>query len=266
MKKIFFFDLDGTLWDADKPEPRLLPALRDAILSLRSQEHRVIACTARPLCFVERWLPNLFDCLILLNGAYVKANETILLDTPLCESEIQRIDQQFEPYCGSYVYVGNFHAWAYHIAPRHQSLLDEIYMMGSGYTQLGHPGNDEKVYLIDMFFETCTDFERVYPAFGESDWLTLNYHPGDFTGDISFQNRSKATAAHAVLDYYGLNVTDAYVFGDGMNDLPLFQLVRHTCAVKNAKPELKAVASFVSSKPSAFGVLQGLHHWGVLPR
>lgn len=264
MKKMFFFDLDGTLWDADGSRPRLLPTLHNALLLLRSKGHIIVACSARQLCFIEKWLPDLFDCLILLNGAYVKANETIILDEPLCKQELQCIDRQFKPYHGSYIYIGNFHAWAYHISPRHRFLLDEIYMVGSGYTQFGHPCRDEKVYSLDMFFESCTDFERVRPLFEENNWLTLNYHIGDFTGDVSFRNRSKATAALTVLDYYGLKVTDAYAFGDGTNDLPLFQLVRHTCAVKNAKPELKATASFVSSKPSGLGVLQGLHHWGVL--
>lgn len=264
MKNIFFFDIDGTLLDTPRLDTQLSPALRSAINSLQSQGHIVAACTARQLCFIEKWMPNVFDCVILMNGSYVKANDTILLDAPFSAEDISQINHYFEPYNARYIYIGNSNGWAYNITPNHQKLLDDIYMVGHGYTVFKMPKENMKAYLIDMFFETPTDFERVQPAFRSNDELALNYCYGDFTGDVSFRGRSKATAIRLILDYYMTDISNTYAFGDGINDLSLFKLVQHTCAVGNARPELKKVASYVSNKRAGLGVLQGLRHWGFL--
>ncbi|MCM1223280.1 MAG: Cof-type HAD-IIB family hydrolase [Lachnospiraceae bacterium] len=261
MRKIFFFDIDGTLLDTSRFRTQLHPALRTALNSLRQQGHIIAACSARQLNFVEKWLPNTFDCLILMNGSYVKIDDTVLLDAPLSPKDISRINRCFESYHGSYIYVGNSNGWAYNIASRHQKRLDKIYMLGDGYTLFEPLPHDAKIYLVDMFFETATDFERIQPVLSANNWMSLNYCCGDFTGDISLQGRTKVTAAKLVLDYYGLNSSAAYAFGDGINDLELFQLAQYTCAVANAKPELKSKALFVSTERAGLGVLQCLQHW-----
>lgn len=262
MRKIFFFDLDGTLLDTTGDNPCLLNELRQTLYQLRMQGHVTAVSTARPYCFIETWLPNIFDCLVLLNGAYIQAGENVLLDKPLEPHEIRQIDALFSVYHSSYICIGNNKGWARNISQRHQKRLDSIYQVGPGFTQFNPMPQNEKVYSIDMFFETSEDFKRIEPVFYSQNWLTLNYSLGDYTGDVYMDNRTKATAAQLVLDYYGISVSHAYAFGDGINDVPLFHLVQHTCAVQNAKQELKDAASFISSKPTGAGVLQGLHYWG----
>lgn len=263
MRKIFFFDIDGTLLDTSRFEMRLHPTLRVALSSLRQQGHIIAACTARQLSFVEKWLPDTFDCLILMNGSYVKINNTVLFDIPLNAKDISRINFWLEQYHGSCIYIGNSNGWAHNIESRYQKLLDDIYMIGNGYTRFDPLKSSAKVYSVDMFFETVADFERIQPALASNNWLSLNYYHGDFTGDLSLQGRTKATATGLVLDYYGLNSSVAYAFGDGVNDLELFQLAQYICAVGNAKPELKSKASFVSTERAGLGVLQGLQYWNL---
>lgn len=200
-----------------------------------------------------------------MNGAYVEADGDLLLDKPLEPYEIAKMDNWFSLYHGSYIYIGNFKGWAHNVSRNHRARLDDIYMVGAGYTQFGAIPQNEKVYSIDMFFETARDFRRIEPLFSSCSGLTLNYRKGDYTGDVSMSNRTKATAVQLVLDYYGLSTTVAYAFGDGANDIPLFRLIQHGCAVQNAKQELKEIASFVSCKPAGLGVLQGLRYWGVIP-
>lgn len=244
--------------------PHLSYELRQALYQLRMQGHITAVCTARPYCFVEMWLPNIFDCLILLNGAYIKADGNVLFDKPLKSHEIRKIDTLFSQWQSSYIYIGNTKGWAHNVSPRYKKRLDSIYLVGPGYTQFSPMPQNERVYSLDMFFETAKDFERIEPILSSQDWLMLNYCAGDYTGDVYMANRSKATAAQFVLNFYGISASNAYAFGDGTNDIPLFRLVQHTCAVQNAKQELKNIASFVSSRPTGLGVLQGLHYWGVV--
>lgn len=264
MRKIFFFDLDGTLLDTTENTPHLLRELHHALCKLHMQGHITVVCTARPYCFVEKWLSGIFDCLVLLNGAYIKADGNILFDEPLKLHEIMQIDALFSSYHSSYIYIGNSKGWAHNISRRHKKRLDDIYMVGPEYTRFSLMPQNEKVYAIDMFFETTDDYNRIESVFSSQNWLTLNYCEGDYTGDVYMDNRTKATAAQLVLDYYGIPASNAYAFGDGINDIPLFRIVQHTCAVQNAKQELKDVAAFVSSKCTGLGVLQGLHYWGIV--
>lgn len=84
---------------------QLHPTLRVALSSLRQQGHIIAACIARQLSFVDKWLPDTFDCLILMNGSYVKINNTVLLDTPLNAKDILRINLWLEQYYGSCIYI-----------------------------------------------------------------------------------------------------------------------------------------------------------------
>ena len=79
MRKIFFFDLDGSLLDTAKGEYSLSPKIINYIKLLRSNGNITSVCTARPKQFVKNNLSDIFDCYILLNGSYVEADNEILI-------------------------------------------------------------------------------------------------------------------------------------------------------------------------------------------
>ncbi len=66
---------------------------------------------------------------------------------------------------------------------------------------------------------------------------------------------SKGKAVLQVLDYYNIALEDAYVFGDSMNDLPMF-----TCGVKNRillgehDTALEEYATYFAKKVSEDGI------------
>ena len=116
------------------------------------------------------------------------------------------------------------------------------------------------IILTHRFFENQSDYSRIATII-DNEYI-LNYKYGDYTCDISFQNTNKSIAIPQVLKHYGLSTRDAYAFGDGLNDIDVFKLITNTCAVCNANTQLKKIASFVSKKNVAKGVLEGLQHWG----
>lgn len=71
MRKIFFFDIDGTILDTARGERSPSQPLFDNIKALRNSGTITVLCTARPKRFVDLLLPNLFNSCILLNGSYV---------------------------------------------------------------------------------------------------------------------------------------------------------------------------------------------------
>lgn len=261
MRKIFFFDIDGTLLDTARGERSLPQPLLDNIKALRNSDNITAVCTARPKRFVDVLLPNLFDCCILLNGSYVEVEGRTLIDAPFLPEQIESLNFYLNSICASYIYIGNHSCWANNISSQYKDILDDIYMVGNGYTKFT-PVEKNKVYTIDLFFETADDYNRISSNIDLNRGITLNYCQGDFTADLSFNSRNKSYAIKPVLKYYGINIDNSYAFGDSLNDLEVFKLIPNTCAVDNASSQLKEIASFISNKHSGIGVLEGLNHWG----
>lgn len=73
---------------------------------------------------------------------------------------------------------------------------------------------------------------------------------------------SKATGIQFVLDRYGLSLENAYALGDSNNDLPMLSYVPHSIAMGNASPaSLLAQVEYVTAKASQGGIRQALTHY-----
>ncbi len=73
---------------------------------------------------------------------------------------------------------------------------------------------------------------------------------------------SKATGIQHVLDYYGLQLEDAYALGDSNNDLSMLSYVPHSIAMGNASPaSLCEQVEYVTARASEGGVRQALAHY-----
>ena len=55
---------------------------------------------------------------------------------------------------------------------------------------------------------------------------------------------------------------DIVVFGDGMNDRTMFRREWFRIAMGNAKPELKALASYITDRADEDGIYNACRHFG----
>lgn len=76
---------------------------------------------------------------------------------------------------------------------------------------------------------------------------------------------SKATGIRYVLHYYGMDLKDAYAFGDSNNDLPMLDFVPNSVAMGNASPaSLFGKVSYVTAKASEDGIRLALEKFGFI--
>lgn len=76
---------------------------------------------------------------------------------------------------------------------------------------------------------------------------------------------SKATGLKYVLDYYKLDLKDAYAFGDSNNDLPMLTYLPNSVAMGNALPtSLFEKVSYVTARASEDGIALALKHFGFI--
>lgn len=72
--------------------------------------------------------------------------------------------------------------------------------------------------------------------------------------EIAPPGRTKATGLAMVADLLGIHPSDVLVFGDMLNDLPMFQWAGYRVAVARAHPDLRALADEVTGDNNEDGV------------
>lgn len=82
------------------------------------------------------------------------------------------------------------------------------------------------------------------------------YRPDQTWLEIYSVDATKAAATARLQE--DLGATELIVFGDNLNDVPLFAIADHACAVANAVPDLLAVADEVVASNDDSGVAQWL--------
>ena len=83
-------------------------------------------------------------------------------------------------------------------------------------------------------------------------------HDDSLNIEVSNIDTSKGHGIETMLHYYGLDVDDSYCFGDGANNLEMFQTVGHPIAMKNAIPMIYHHASIICEDVLHDGVAKEL--------
>ena len=95
-------------------------------------------------------------------------------------------------------------------------------------------------------------------------WFTCIDRGGNFREFVPF-GYSKATGLQYVLDHYGIAKENAYAFGDSNNDLPMLSYLPNSIAMGNANPiSLFDQVSYVTKKASEDGIAFALEHFSFL--
>lgn len=75
---------------------------------------------------------------------------------------------------------------------------------------------------------------------------------------------SKATAIQVILEHYGLELEDAYVFGDSTNDLPMFEYAKNTVLMGHHSRELEPYAAFITKTVEEDGIAYAMKQLGII--
>ncbi|MBI4283468.1 MAG: HAD family phosphatase [Chloroflexi bacterium] len=86
------------------------------------------------------------------------------------------------------------------------------------------------------------------PAYPEVDFINV------LAPDVS-----KGKALEALASYLGVDLTEIMAIGDGINDVSLLSIVGLAVAMNNARPELKAVADYVTLDVDHNGVAAAIN-------
>lgn len=263
MRKIAFFDIDGTL--TSEIDGSIQRSAVDAIRAARENGNLMFINSGRCLSIIEKRFRDIgWDGLVLGCGTHIICDGKDILYRTLPRTVIDeiadaaresRIDLHFEGRsCMCFTSPETLrNDWAKH----YYEYLLKTYKMPESIYEPGFSADKFVIWLSeDSDLELFRKTSDKYFQYIDRDRDFKEFVPLGF---------SKATGLQAVLDYYGLPLEAAYAFGDSNNDLAMLTYVPNSIAMGNAQPaSLFDKVSYRTGNASGNGIQDALAHFGFI--
>ena len=246
--KIIFFDIDDTL-----SRNGIIAEHNKATLEqLADTDIKLVISTGRSKAILPEDIlalldADILDAIICMNGQYSFDKSGRISHYPLTAEQtdkIVRLCQQSDlihkfdsathiAWSGENERLREFNA----VTPN--SILDPEYYKSN------------TVYQCSVFFDNQQEKMQDID-FAQYDLKLVHWH--QIGADILPAEASKARGIKDVCEYYAVDASECMAFGDGMNDLEMFDLVGYAVAMGDAQPALITRADFVTGTIEEYGI------------
>ena len=256
--KIIFFDIDDTL-----SRNGIIAEHNKATLEqLAETDIKLVISTGRskailPADILALLDANVLDAIICMNGQYSFDHSGVISDYPLSAEQTEKITYL----CQQSGLIHKFDS-ATHIvwSDENERLRDYNARTPNSFVDPEYYKSNT-VYQCSVFFNNPED-KMQDVDFAKYDLKLVHWH--HIGADILPIDASKARGIKDVCAYYGVDVRECMAFGDGMNDLEMFDLVGFAVAMGDAQPALIERADFVTGTIEEFGIQAVLDQFHVM--
>lgn len=243
-RKIIFLDCDGTLFDVPRGMPKASEKTKYAISELIKNGHLVFIASGRCMCIMSEDIKTLKPTgFITANGACVIVDNRIIFKKDILDETKKRVID----YCNSNDGVFYLESQDYIYTKDKDSSLHKKFVetWGISFDAFDYSKSIDDSYQLVM---TAFDNKESFIKFEKTlkPYMVIREQYGFTSFDVSDFGINKGLGVKKLLEYYNINKEDAYAFGDGLNDIEMFEEVSNSYAVNNAKEELKAVAKYIA--------------------
>lgn len=259
--KILFFDIDGTLTNE---KTGLIPlSTKQAIKKAQENGHLVFVNTGRPRSSIEKKIIDLNpDGYVCGCGSYIEYHHQVLLKSELSKTQCKEIVNVLKENHISAVLEG--WQYLYFEANNIHPIIDEI---KKNYQEVGFDVSknwDDEDLQFDKLTCWLNKDSKAQPFL---DYMHQSFNV--IERGVSFyeciqKEYSKATAIQFLLDYFNLNLDDAYAFGDSTNDLSMLCYVKHSVGMKESHPDVLKSVSYITKDVDDHGIEYALKHFGII--
>ena len=248
MIKVAFFDIDGTILKFGYKEPS-----DKVVYTLNSlKEKGILLCmaTGRSYPTIPHFKNIKFDIYLTFNGSYVLNKETIIRKNPLDKKDVNII-------------IDNLNKMN-----RAISIANEKIVVCNGvdddlrqYFAFGHEepeivSNFKDLCQDDVYQIMCSCHKEEYETILEGTSNSKIAAWWDKAVDIIPKSGGKGAAVKDILDYYGFSKKEAIAFGDGENDIEMFESVGTAIAMGNSNEIVKSKADEICLSVDDDGIYQ----------
>lgn len=255
-KGFVFFDLDGTLLNEYSEVDK---EVAEAIKQLHHNQFIPFIATGRsPIEIQDVAEQTGITSFIALNGQYVQYEGEEIFRSKLDKHLLKELKATAEE--------ESFPVSFYSPSKIRVTKMNETVKKAYQFINEDTPDVDEQFYkkedilmslVINDNAEKDHQFIEKFPEFSF-------YRNTPFSVDVIKKGHSKATGIDALMDKMGATDLPTYAFGDGANDLEMFQKVDVAVAMENGIREVKEAADFVTSSHLNNGIIKGLKEFDLL--
>lgn len=264
MKKIVFFDVDGTIvTDVSVGEGKFIPeSCKRAIKKARENGNLCFINSGRPYGNVEKYIREIgFDGIVSGCGTNIHIGDEDIFHYHVDKNVCLRVADLCREYKINAFFEGRDRT--YHIDNGFyvkwlEDFKSEIVKQGS---VVREEIDDE--FVFDKF---CAfhDKDNDITAFAEEmkKYFSIIVRDESFMEFIPL-GYNKGTAIKAVCEYYNLPIEQSYAIGDSLNDLDMILATPNSIAMGNGEALFK-YASFVTKSITDDGIEYALKHFGII--
>lgn len=256
--KYIFFDIDGTLV-ATKDQVHYIPeSTKQTIRRLKENGHVVGVASGRSMAQLRDVVEELeLDYVVSDGGNGVMYKGEILHISPLDKDITLRFAAEL---------LEKKIPFAFMITPH----INEV---NASSVMLNHKKifrcEDIGIVIDDDFDYKKHDAYKIFFSIrqGEEDLVNtidarkiVRY----FDEWLAYECDDKYKGVKEIVELDNGNVDDIIFFGDGLNDIPMFEKVKTSIAMGNAVQDLKEIATFVTKRCDEDGILYACEYLGLI--
>lgn len=245
--KIIFFDIDGTLIDTEKKQ--ISEKMLETLIRLKQRNMILCLSTGRgPLALphFDGWEADAF---LTFNGSYCFDKQQDIYKHPIPVKDVKTIVQNAASIDRPVSIATRDKLIA---NGRDKDLVD--YFAIAGLEVIVSDDFGKVIEKDDVYQLMSGGRKEEYPALLKNVPRAKIAAWWDRAVDIIPADSGKGTGVNKVLEYYHLHKSQALAFGDGDNDIEMFQAVGTGIAMGNASESLKAVAQEICGHVTDDGI------------
>lgn len=259
MIKAVFFDIDGTLlshttYSVPESTKKALKLLKEkGVLTFIATGRHISELRGLPLDDLE------FDGYITLNGQYCFNKEGMIYGLPIDQEDINQMIQYVDEHKMPCIFVEDKEMYINF----NNKIVEEIQKsISTPLPETGdiHRGYTHPIYQVipyDVNKERIEEILKLMPHCKATMW-----HPQAI--DIIPAEGGKQNGIHEVLKHYSIHQDETMSFGDGQNDIDMFQYTNISIAMGNADEDVKNAAQYITDDIDHDGIYHALKHFQVI--
>lgn len=261
-KKIFFFDIDGTLIDCHQGITTMSSDTIYSLRKLKEDGHVIFVATGRNLCFIPESIRNFeFDGFITCNGASVYYQNKKILNKTLNIDHLNLIRSFSSKYDLPYFIETDHTIYTNKYESQDRINFSKKWNMAEE-TVCHDKNQDDSFHMAMVDFKKLDIINEALSIF--TDDLNILLHPNQYSADVSLKNVTKGQAIKFICEYLMIDINHTVAFGDGPNDIEMFETVNLALAMGNAIDNLKDKADDVLLSIDNDGVYHGLKKYNFI--
>lgn len=252
LKKVLFFDIDGTLYDSEKKLP---VKAKEAVFQARKNGHEVFIATGRAPFMIQDVLKELqIDSYICFNGQYIVHKGEVVshsqIDLELLRSVSAYADSNNHPivYMNAEKMVSSM---AFH--PHVEESMGSL--------KFPHPAIEDDFFqnqhiyqaLVFCSIEEEQIYKEKFPLLKFVRWHRVSV-------DILPNGASKANAIHFLCEKLNIALEDTVAFGDGLNDIEMLEAAGYSVCMGNGHEEALKRAKYVTTHVDEDGLENAMRY------